>query len=528
MQRRQLLAAAGGGIATLAAPRLGSAQAASVLRFKPQTDLTILDPVFTTSYASRFLGLASYDTLYGMDDQLNPHPQMVAGHVVENEGRLWRLTLRDGLRFHDGQPVRARDAVASIRRWGAVDVLGQLLMAATDEISAPSDREIVFRLKRPFPLLPNALGKSTSYVPVIMPERLVPADPRQQVTEVMGSGPYRFKPDERVSGVRVVWEKFEGYVPREGSVTQFTSGPKIAHINRIEWNYIPDHATAVAALINGELDWIEDVLLDLAPRLRSARQVTVGTFNPPGHMGVFRLNHLQPPFDNPAIRRVALMAVNQTEIVTSVAGEDAAQWNDRVGVFAPISPMASDAGLEVLTGPRDYAAARRALQAAGYRGETIVFISAIDNFGMNQQAMVAADQLRRAGFTVDVVPIAFGVWLQRRGSRNPPEQGGWSCTCTILPGLDFWDPISHLALRGNGLSAWPGWPTSPELETLRDRWVAASDLPSRQVIAREMQLQSWKDVPYIPTGNWRDLTAYRRNLTGMLNGGAMFYNLKKG
>jgi peptide/nickel transport system substrate-binding protein len=439
---------------------------------------------------------------------------MVAGHVVENDGKLWRLTLRDGLRFHDGEPVLSSDVVASIKRWGGRDTFGQVLMAATDEIAATSDKEVVFRLKTPFPLLPNALGKSTSYVPVIMPARLI-ADPTKVVTEVVGSGPYRYIPGERVSGARSVWEKWDGYVPRPDGTPQFTSGPKIAHINRIEWVVIPDPATAAAAVVSGEIDWYEDVLLDLIPVLKAAPDVVVTSFNPAGSMGIMRLNHLHPPFDNPAIRRAILGAVNQPEIAQAMAGTDRAMWDDKVGVFCPNSAMASDAGMQVLDSPRDYAKVKADLAAAGYNGQKVTYLSAVDSFQIAQQVTVISEQLKQAGMNVDVVGVDFGTWLQRRANPAPPDKGGWNVTNTTLPGLDLWDPASHLGLRGNGMKAWPGWPTSPQLESLR------------KAICRDIQLQAWQDVPYVPTGRWKDVTAYRKNLRGVLDGMPLFYNLSK-
>ncbi len=524
MKRRNLIQASA---AAFAAPSLAQAQNSRVIRFKPNADATILDPLFSTAFSTRYLALLSYDMLYGMDDALNPHPQMAAGHVVENDNKLWRITLRDGLRFHDGEPVRASDCVASLRRWGRVDVMGQMLMAATDELTAADDKTIVFRLKQPFPLLIHALAKSTSFIPAMMPERLFAADPTRQVTEVVGSGPYRYLANERVNGARSVWQKFDGYVPRPDGTPQFTSGPKLAHIERVEWNIIPDHSTAASAIISGEVDWYEDVLLDLLPVLRRDRNVVIGSINPPGNMGILRLNHLQPPFDNPAIRRALLGAIDQAEILSAVAGTDRSLWDAGVGVFSPNSPMASDAGMSVLTSPRDFARVRQELQAAGYRGEKIGFLSAINFSTMARQVDVAADQFKRAGMNVEIIPVDFGVWLQRRANRGPVDQGGWSCTTTLLPGLDLWDPSAHLGLRGNGLAAWPGWPTSPELEALRSQWMDAADQPARQAIARAIQERAFVDVPYIPTGRWKDLTAHRRNITGILSGMPLFYNIRK-
>ena len=205
MRRRQILGAALAAAARpLARPALAQADGSRVIRFIPQSDLTILDPLWTTAYVTRNHAFCVFDTLYGSDHLHRPHPQMVDGHVVEDDGKRWTLTLRDGLMFHDGTPVLARDCVASITRWAKRDAYGQALMAATDALMAGDDKTIVFRLNRPFPRLPEALGKIPSLAPVMMPERLAKTDAFTQVTEMVGSGPFRFVADERVPGVRVV------------------------------------------------------------------------------------------------------------------------------------------------------------------------------------------------------------------------------------------------------------------------------------------------------------------------------------
>ena len=170
MQRRTLMTAAGASLVSpLAGPSTVRAQSASTLRFTPQQDLVTLDPVTATAYISRNHGYMVFDTLYGMDGNYQATPQMVDGHTIENDGRLWNLTLREGLLWHDGEKVLARDCVASIRRWARRDPFGATLLDVTDELAAPDDRTIRFRLKRPFPLLPIALGKASVPVCAMMP-----------------------------------------------------------------------------------------------------------------------------------------------------------------------------------------------------------------------------------------------------------------------------------------------------------------------------------------------------------------------
>ena len=179
LPRRRFLAASA---AALAAPGIARAQSSRLLKFIPQSDLAVLDPVWTAAYVTRNHGMMVFDTLYGMDGAYQIQPQMADGHRVEDDGKTWLITLRDGLAWHDGEKVLARDCVASIRRWGARDSFGQTLMAVTDALDAPDDRTIRFRLKRPFPLLTAALGKPGSNICAMMPERLANTDPFKQVT----------------------------------------------------------------------------------------------------------------------------------------------------------------------------------------------------------------------------------------------------------------------------------------------------------------------------------------------------------
>ena len=529
LDRRSVLKASaaglGGAVAGLCRPALAQDQRGRTLRFVPDSDLTIVDPIVTGAYVTRLHALMVYDTLYGQDDSSAVQPQMVAGHQIEDDGLTWRLTLRDGLRFHDGAPVLARDVVASLRRWATVDAFGQTLMAATGELSAVSDREVRFRLRRRFPLLPDALGKSASYPPVIMPERLAQTPANRPIREVVGSGPFRYLANERVDGVRTVYERFSGYVPRPDGTAQFTAGPKVAYFDRVEWQVIPDDSTAFAALRTGQVDWWERPLIDLLPALRSAGLV-VDAVDRAGFMTIIRFNQLHPPFDNPSVRRALLGAIDQAELMSVTAGSDRSLWSDGVGVFCPESPMANDAGIAAVAAPRDRAKAKAALAEAGYRGERAVFLTPSNNQAMNSLSQVVADQARQAGVNVDLVAVDFGNWLVRRNSTEPVDKGGWSCTTSFLPGMDLWDPAVHLPLRGNGRNAWAGWPTEPRLEALRDAWFDAPDQAARLAICRDIQQEAWTSVPYIPGGRWLQPTAYRRGLTGVLRGMPIFYNVR--
>ena len=526
MKRRNFLA--GSAALSLAAPAVRAAGDPKVLKFVPQADIALLDPHFASALVTRNYAYMVYDVLYGVDDAARPRPQMAAGHVIEDDGKTWKITLREGLRFHDGEPVLARDAVASLKRWGKRDVYAISVFSQVDELTAVSDDVLQFRLKRPFRLLADLLAKPTPYASAIMPERLAIAAPGQQVTEIVGSGPYKFVTSERVPGSLAVFARNAGYVPRSDGPAVGTAGPKIANFERVEWHTIPDAATAAAALQSGEVDWWEQPTTDLLPLLRKDPNLTVDIIDTLGYMAVLRFNHLYPPFDNAGIRRALLGAFSQTDMMQAVAGEDRSMWKDHVGIFNPISPLANDAGMEVLTSPRDFAQVKRDLAAAGYNGEKIAFLVPTDLPAINAMSEVAADVFHQLGMNLDYIALDWATTAQRLLSQEPPDKGGWSLNANYAPGFSAMSPAAHSFLRGLGRQSLFGWPTAPRVEELRSEWIDATDPDEQKRLCREIQLQAFQDVPYVPLGAFFFAAAYRKNLTGMLKGGIpMFTNVRR-
>ncbi len=508
------------GAALLSTPHLARA-ATNTLRFIPEADLAVLDPVWTTANVTRDHANLIFDTLYGYDAQYSIQPQMVEAHRIEDDGRRWTIRLRENLLFHNGDKVTAADVVATLRRWAARDSLGQTLMAATAALQAPSDRDIEFRLTRPF-----HVSRALTNGPHIMPAFLAKADAGTQVTEMIGSGPFRFIAAERVSGARAVYARFAGYVPRPQGTPYYTSGPKIAHVDRVEWMVVPDAGTAAAAMQSGEADWWGNPAYDLLPMLKRSPRLALEVLDPSGGIGILRFNHLHPPFDNPAIRRAVLGAVSQEDVMTTVAGVDRTYWRSGVGVFAPESPMASDVGLSVLTAPRDLKKASADLVAAGYRGERVVVLNPGDLPDVSAMAVVVADMLSRIGMTVDLQTQDWGTVIQRRAKDGPVEQGGWSVFTTSLNGSGVMDPATHIGLRANGKSAWAGWPTSPALEALRDAWLRTADPAEQQAICRQIQARFWIDVPYVPLGERFKPYAFNRRVSDIPHGSPLFYGVR--
>lgn len=518
MKRRSLLAtvpalsAMSLATAGLARPAVAQGTRATTLKMIPQADVSTIDPLATTSYAVRNHGHLVWDTLYGIDVEGRPYPQLAAGHTVSGDGLVWTITLRDGPLFHDGEKILAKDAVASIRRWLPRDTHGQTLQARLDEIRVLDDRRFEIRLKRPFGPLIDALGKSSSYPCFVMPERFASTPPTTPITEIVGSGPYRFVASERRSGALVVYQKFDRYVPTPTGPVSVTAGPKLAHFERVEWHIIPDPSTAAAAIQAGEMDFYERVAPDLQPLLARQRNVVVDRIEDNGTVAMLRPNHLHPPFDDPAVRRAVLPALTQSDYMQSILGDDRQRWRDGIGCFPHGSPLASDAGLAAVTAPRNLEAARRALAATGKAGAKVIVLNPADQVVNSTLTLVAIDMFRKVGFDAEAATSDWSSMLQRRGNKNPPDQGGWNAVVVLFGGDDLGNPGGHPLLRTNGQNAWFGWPTSERIEAMREAWFEAPDLAARQVIGRQIQSAFFEDLPYWPLGQYYVSAAYRRGL----------------
>ena len=511
MKRRALFSAAA---AVFTPTRPSIAQGAPrVLRFVPPGNLNHPDPLVTLAPTARNSGHMIWDQLYGQTLGGEVRPQMVAGHELTADGRTWRFTLRDGLTFHDKEPVRAADCVASFLRWAKRRSLGQKLLVETEEIRALNDRQFEITLKRVFPRLDTMLGRDTFFF--VMPERIASTPPLQQIPEFVGSGPFRFVTNEWQSGVRAVYTRFGDYVPRP-EAADFLAGGKRAYFERVDWLVMPDPATAAAALQRGEVDWVQRPLPDLLPLLRRSPGVRVLSHDPYGSMLMLLFNHVHPPFNNRALRRALLPAIDQSTFFQAAFGDDPASGHVGVGFFTPGLGMDSTVGLEALTGPRDLALARKLVRDSGYAGEKVLILSPSDVPEQHAACEVARALFVAVGLNVEYVSLDQGTLEKRRLSREPVEKGGWSVVSVTFDGLGAADPSNHLPLRGNGPGGFFGWPTSPELEDLRDQWFLATDEAAQRRICQDMQRIALDQIPFMPLGHWTAPTATRTALKDLI------------
>jgi peptide/nickel transport system substrate-binding protein len=483
-----------------------------MLRLVPQADLANLDPIWTTAAVTLNHGYTIFDTLFALDENFRPKPQMAEGYQLSDDQRIWSIRLRQNLKFHDGEPVRARDCIASLMRWSKRDPIGQMLARVVDAWEAPDERTIRIRLSRPFPLLLDGLSKRANFAPFIMPERLAVTDPGTQITEMVGSGPYRFLKDQWSAGNQAVYARHDGYVPRD-EPSSFMAGGKRAHFERIEWQIIPDASTATSALLRGEVDWVEQTMPDLNGMLLRSRDVRLEPIDGHGLISFLRFNVTAAPFNNGKLRHAILGAIDQESYMQAVTG-DAIRWQRCASMFPCGVPYSREIGTSLLNSSRDPNKVRDAIKAAGYAGERIVIMNPTDFPSISPLGHVTADILSKVGMNVDLQSMDWGTLVQRRASKAPAEAGGWSIFHSWAGATSMINPVLNDYIRGLGAGGYFGWFENAAIEKLVDDWVNATTEEQRQEIVDGIQAVVWSAPPTIMLGQYYPTTGLRGDLTG--------------
>jgi peptide/nickel transport system substrate-binding protein len=515
-------------VAFLSLAATGAAQAQTTVKAVMHSAIAILDPIVTTAHISRNHGYMVYDTLLSMNSKYEPKPQM-AEFAVSDDKLTYTFTLRDGLKWHDGQPVTSEDCVASLKRWAARDAGGQMMMDQVESLTATDPKTITLKLKTPFPFVLDLLAKPSSLVAFMMPKRLAETPPTEQIKEQIGSGPFRFVASEYRAGDRVVYEKFKDYRPRS-EPADWLSGGKVAKVDRVEWINMPDQQTAVNALMTGEIDYYEQVPFDLMPIVQGAPDdVTIGAFNTLGFQTMGRMNFLYPPFDDVRIRRAALYALNQENVLQAMIGnpEYFKTCPSFYGCGTPLSTDVGDGAATIGKGG-DLAKAKALLKEAGYDGKPIVIMHPTDTPSTSTQPVVATELLRAAGFKVDLQPMDWQTLVARRASQKPIAEGGWNMFFTnwVIP--EVWNPVVNPMINGRGKKGFFGWPEDAKLEALRAEFAKAETDEKRKEIATAIQAHAYAEVTYVPLGQYVWPGAWRSQLSGIVQAPVpVFWNIEK-
>jgi len=479
-----------------------------VLRMVPMTDLRVLDPLFTTAYAVRNHAYMVFDTPLALDSKGVPKPQMVDSWTQSKDGRAWAFLLRDGLKFHDGSAVTPNDVVMSLQRWSKKDPMGQAIVKAGGVFAVGGTSSFTLTLVHPYSGVLEALAKSSSFPPFIMPARIAQADLSKPVTEMVGSGPFMFKKDEWVPGNRIVWVKSPYYVPRKDTIDGLAGG-KMAHLDRVEWQIMPDPNTQAQAIRRGEIDLIEGVGADfIAPALadKDLKVIPMAPFH-----GIMYLNQLHPPFNNTKARQAILHIIRQSDLMAGLGYPLNLRLPHCGALFVCGSANASEAGSEVYRQP-DLTKARQLLAEAGYKGEKIVVLVPSGVPVLGPLAEIAVKQLQAAGLNIDAQVLDFGSLVTRRTRKDAPEKGGWNIYVTAIGQPDLDTPIANNNLVGGCANVVPGLVCDDGIQKMAASWLAESRPSERRKLVESIQRRAYEVVSYVPLGQFVPVIGVRRDV----------------
>ncbi|MBU2531955.1 MAG: ABC transporter substrate-binding protein, partial [Alphaproteobacteria bacterium] len=435
------------------------------------------------------------------------------------------MVLRDGLMWHDDKPVTAEDCIASIKRWGQKDAMGQKLMSFVETIAATDDKTIVIKLKAATGLVTLALGKPSSNVPFMMPKRVADTPPSEQIKEFVGSGPFVFVKEEWQPGSKIVYKKFDKYKPRSEPASGLAGG-KVVKVDRVEWVPIRDHQQAVNALIAGEIDYIESPPHDLHPLMKSDSNITFTNWNPAGNQYTFRFNMLHKPFDNPKIRQALLYALNQEDFVKAVVGSDE-YYKLCKALFVCGMPFETDAHMDGLL-ESNFKKARELLKEAGYDGTPVVLMHSTDLYVLTNLAPVAKSLMEKVGFKVDMQSMDWQTLVARRSKKDDPAKGGWNAFITSWTAGDLFNPVAHAFLNSSCEKALFGWPCDEQIEKLRDDFARAADPAKQKEIVKAIQAR-WVEYPtHAHLGQWYNMGFHNKKVSGIIAAGVpVLWNIEK-
>jgi peptide/nickel transport system substrate-binding protein len=512
-------------LAVALVPGVAPAQDKKTLRFVQNGNLTILDPIWTTAYVTRDHGYMIYDTLFATDANTAIKPQMVDKYEVSADKTLWTFTLRDGLEWHDGKPVTAEDCVASLKRWGARDPMGQKLMDFVAELKTTNDKTFTLKLKEPYGLVLDTIGKPSSNVPFMMPKRIADTDPFKQIDSQVGSGPFIYVNAESKPGEKHVYIKNPKYKPRTEPASGLAGG-KIAKVDRVEFIDMPDPTQQANALIAAEIDMIEQVPHDLIPLLKKDKGVQIVNWNPLGQQFVIRFNWLTKPFDNPKIRLAALYSMRQEDYLKATVGESE-YYKVCTAAFVCGTPNGVEIKGDLLTKP-DFEKSKALLKEAGYDGTPVVLMQSTTLPVLTNMAPVTKSLLEQGGFKVDMQSMDWQTVVTRRAKKDPSDKGGWSAFHTYAIAADILNPIAANFTVANGDKAWFGWPNDPEMEKLRDAYAKETDPAKSKALAAAVQARALETAQYGWLGMWYGPGASRSNVVGWLQAPVtVLWNIEK-
>jgi peptide/nickel transport system substrate-binding protein len=475
-----------------------------------------LDEHQSTAEIIAITSYCAYEGLFTYDSGYQPVPELVETHTVSEDGLTHTMALRKGVKFHNGEELKAADAIASVQRWGRISGVGKNLMAKVTELAQVDDYTLEFRLSQPYGTILIALAHNTQAC-TIHPKSILDAagdEPITDSTMYIGTGPYKLAEWTRDAVMR--FEKFADYQSPAGDTTIGYGGKKFAYLDAIEFIPVPDEAARVAGLQAGDYHLSLNVGNDQYEVLKDYSGV-IAEILTPTNWDVFFLNWKSPMMGNLAMRQAVQAAFDHKPMLNSGQGADEFIRLDP-GIMMQQTPWYTTAGQEFynVNNP-DLAKAK--LQEAGYAGEPLRWLTTQEYSYMYGEAIVAKQQLEAVGIVVD---LQISDWATVLENRAKPE--AWDMFGT---GHGFVPDPTQISYVGQ-MNIYPGWWSSETSLGLAADLAAESDFDARKALFEQIQTAHYTEIPAIKVGDSSNCS-FRSDKVGGWDGqferGVKFWNL---
>jgi peptide/nickel transport system substrate-binding protein len=452
-----------------------------------------LDPLFGAQTNTIHLSTHIYEPLLGWDSTYNSQPQMVKEWDVSGDGLTYTFTLRDGLSFHNGKKTTSDDIIASLDRWLAAPE-GSTGRVFIDDLVNVGALAFEVKLKEPFGGLPGVLGMSPGGSPYIWPKEAIEDTPYTEALGLegwIGTGPYKVA--DWVKGDRLIAERFEDYQSRDEGY-DFLAGGKKAYLDEIVWLEIPDDETKVAGLATGQWDVVINLGFDFFSRLEKDTEIRT-LVTKPGSQAQLLFNSNVPPADNVKFRQAIQAVVDHDAMMASLG--DNRLWMLCPAILFCGSPLETDVSSEFYN-QKAPEKAKALLEEAGYDGEPVTILTAIDTAQIYPLGLVLKPTLESIGINVDMPAQDFATMVTRLGNKD------WHILTGFCESWYCGEPLLSTRIGGSSTFGIPGYPD------LQRGFALAESPEERLSLAEEAQIRMRQDVWYIPLGQWFELHASRK------------------
>lgn len=458
-----------------------------------------LDIHQTTAGIVSYITWSIYEPLFTYDENYQLIPMLAESHEVSDDGLVNVIRLRQDVPFHNGETMTAADVIASINRWGAISGVGQSLLGVTEELREVDDHTIEFHLAEPYGSLATALAINYQGCAIYPKSVIDAAGDAPIATDFIGTGPYQL--EERRIDQFIRLQRFDDYAALEGEPLGY-GGHKAQYLDRIDFVPVADEAARVAGLQAGDYQLLTDFSSDQFETIAASPDLVVEKL-PPSSWDTLVLNWNSPLMSDPLVRQAFQAALNHEPIMLAAHGEGFYRLDP--SIMQRETAWATDAGAEFYN-QNDPEKARALLEEAGYDGTPLRLLSTQEYQYLYNVALVSAQQLEEAGFTVDLQTYDWATLVERRAD---PEM--WDAFTTSDPFKP--DPAQMATLQ---VCNFPGWWCSEETTALVADLRSESDFDTRYAIWEQIQENFYTEVPMIKVGDFNSVAARSSNVGGFI------------